>query len=150
MQLTKGQKDALMRKALQIVDKKRAEKKSELVAHYKPSQETKRFLSKVSNIQALILRLNDAFKDAGFTKEYSSYKATIDGQIVSVSFYDIQTLNGNIYSTIENDLMNKIINIELEKTVNYPDAMTITDDIEFLNLNKNFNVDEFLAKYNNL
>jgi len=149
MQLTKGQKDALIRQARSIIVKKREDKRRELVAKWKPSPEQKKVLNKVSEIQASILKLQQLLKDSGFTYEYNKWTKEVDKQTVRIFFYDIEGNVSAIHDNMQQDMKTFSVANELEKAA-YPDEQDITDEIELLSLSKEFDVEAFLAKYRNL
>ena len=144
MKLTSGQKQALVRKAMTIIQEKLAKEKQELEKNYKPSKEAIALLNKVKKILEARNAYRDTVKALGF--KMCSYNAEIyNCEPCSIS------ISHNGKETIE-DYYNNIRDAELRNSYKkvYPQEYEIMDELELQDLDKSFNVDSFLAKYQNL
>lgn len=146
MQLTKGQKDALVRKVMAIIEVKKEAKRKELIAQYKPSKEAKELVEKIKTLFAARAVYYKTLKDLGFSLDYN--KVDISNSIKPLSLYNTNTDHDIDYFITE------IRDAELGKTYNkqyrFPTEEDVIDELELLNIGKSFDVDAFLAKYQNL
>ena len=148
MQLTKGQKDALVRRVMTIVNEKKEAKREELRKGYKPSKEAQEFISRLKKLITIRSNFIKQVKELGFEfeMEYSYLKCMID---------DKYSFDVPYHREIDlNNYVEKIMNSDLDKMYNsqykYPTEESVMDDLELTNLSKSFDVDAFLAKYENL
>ena len=148
MQLTKGQKDALLRKVQQIVDAKRAEAQERYIKAYKPTAETVALLNKIKAIDKARNAYRKAVEDAGLNFNYSG----IEYPIINASSICIYHNSDKFfYDYFSEEIMRKQLNKQAEKDeVRFPTYEAIIDDIELACLDKSFDMEAFLAKYNNL
>ena len=147
MQLTKGQKDAIVRKVMAIIDTKKEAKREELRKSYKPSKEANEFLTKVEKLLKARAQFYKTIDELGFRINYNYIEIKSDCEFsLDLPF--------NRKDVKLSDYANKIRDNELSKIYNdmfkNPTECDVTDDIELMNLSKDFKIDEFLKKYEDL
>ena len=150
MQLSKGQKDALVRKVMTIIEEKKEQKRNELIAKYKPSKEIVEILERIKKYLNAKEKFFNTIKELGFTAKYS-YVAfeneVLSGSGIGSDSYTESTRNFDDYAKL---VRNAYIAKKFNKEYTYPDETNVIDDIELLNIGKSFDVDAFLEKYRNL
>lgn len=146
MQLTRGQKDAIQRKAMAIINEKVEKRKAELIKSYKPSKEAKKALA----VAKELIEARNAFytmaKKYGFNIGYYGVESP-DSLGFKFTINDCDKKGD--YEKIEVEIRNTELN-ELTKDEHYPSSQDVIDEIELLNITKDFDVDKFLEKYQNL
>ena len=147
MNFTKGQKIALKNRVCSIIENKRNALRAKLEKEYKPSKESAKLMSKIKSLGLAYENYMSSLKALGFKKgTWYDCDAVIDGVSISVSVGN--SLDANPCDIILEALKKDWIEKQLkEQTKNYVDAWKIDDEIELLTLSKDFNLDEFLAKY---
>ena len=149
MQLSKGQKDALVRKVMTIIEEKKEQKRNELIAKYKPSKEAVELLERIKKYLSAKEKFFNTIKELGFIAKYSYVMFENDELLRSIGGdnYTESTRNFNDFAKFvrDADLAKKF-----NKEYTYPDEISVIDDIELLNIGKSFDVDAFLEKYKNL
>jgi len=147
MQLTKGQKDALVRKVMAIIDAKKEAKREELRKSYKPSKKASELITKIEKLLKARAQFYKTIDELGFRVNYTCIYTNNDCEF---SF----ELQFNKKDAKLSDYADKIRDKELGKIYNkefkYPVECDVIDDIELMSLSKSFNVDEFLKKYEDL
>ena len=147
MQLTKGQKDAIVRKVMAIIDSKKEAKREELRKSYKPSKEANEFLTKVEKLLKARAQFYKTIDELGFRINYNCIETQNDCEFSLDLFFNKKDAKLSDYA-------DKIRDKELGKIYNdrfkYPTECDVTDDIELMNLSKDFKIDEFLKKYEDL
>ena len=153
MKLTKGQKDALVRKAMLIVETKRKEKQQEYIKNYSPDKETKDFLKALVELKIMQEKLRDKAKKLGFREEYNGfcldYPVTDKNNTVRI-WFGYSSDRDIVFDTEEKIMKAKIEEIAKKEGVHFPDMDDIQDEIELADLDKSFDMDKFLAKYESL
>lgn len=149
MQLTKGQKDALVHKVMDIINKKKEEKREELKKNYKPSKEAVVLFNKAKQIIAARDAYVKAVKAAGMN--FCSYNVETPYDYCGDSQKFSLCIRHNGTETIDS-IYDSLMNQELSKIsdVTFPEPNDIYDELELLNLDKSFDLNAFLAKYENL
>ena len=153
MQLTKGQKDAIARKAEAIVNEKRAALQEKYKKEWKPSKEVNVLIKTINKVNQARLAYIKAVEDAGFEYYYSG----VNIPLKSVGLNDAKVnFEHNTSKDVVENTLNKIIELQCNQKYNenggqkFPILFDIMDDIELLNLSKQFDMDKFLEKYRNL
>lgn len=149
MQLTKGQKDALVHKVMDIIAEKKEKKKEELKKNYKPSKEAAALFNKAKKIIEARDAYVKAVKAAGLNfcsyDVETPYDYCSDSQKFSICIRHSGTETiDSIYESIMIQELNKI------NDTKFPKPNDIYDELELLNLDKSFDLSSFLAKYENL
>jgi len=146
MQLTRGQKDAIQRKAMAIINEKVEKRKAELIKAYKPSKEAKKALA----IAKELIEARNAFytmaKKYGFKVGYYGVESPIS---LGFEFTINDCDKKGDYEELEEKIRNQELN-KLTKDEHYPSSQDVMDEIELLNITKDFDVEKFLEKYKNL
>ena len=147
MTLTKGQKDALVRKAMAIVEAKKEAKREELRKGYKLSKEATEFLVRVKKFFKAREEYIKAVNSLGFAFGYCNVETNRDEPFyMSVNHSD----KNASYEKVENDVVEKELS-KYNAVFKYPTQEEVYDEIELMNLSKSsFDVDAFLSKYQNL
>ena len=147
MTLTKGQKDALVRKVMAIVEAKKEAKREELRKGYKPSKEVQDFISRFKKFFEARKKFYDTVKELGFCVEYSYVASGVDDLYdISVNFGDKKIT----FADVENKIKEKELGSMYNQIYTYPDEQSVIDELELQNISKSFDIDAFLAKYQNL
>ena len=147
MQLTKGQKDALVRKVMSIIEEKKNQKREELRKDYKPSKEVTAYIKKLEKLFAAREQYHKVIKDCGFELNYSHVKAPLDSNFYLSIYHEKDELTlDKCFDRIRDNELGRIY----DKQFSYPDECSVMDEIELLNLSKSFDVDSFLEKYKNM
>jgi len=144
MQLTKGQKDALRRKALEIIYKKQDEKREELKKSWKPSKEIQKFLNGLRELIEMRDKYLAAYKKLGFEEGWCCYDYTSKEFTLHLSSNDKKS-----YDDIFNDIVRQIVSKQMDN-LKFPDDCSVQDKIELATLSKDFKMEDFLAEYENL
>jgi len=148
MQLTKGQKDALVRKVMDIINKKKEEKKEELKKNYKPSKEAVVLFNKAKQIlearNAYVKAVNATGLNFCSYNVETPYDYSDSDAFRLCIYHSGKETTDSIYEAIMNHELNKINDIK------FPEPNDIYDELELLNLDKSFDLNSFLAKYQNL
>ena len=151
MNLTKGQKDALIRKASSIVDAKIAEKKKKLEAAWKPSKKLEVLLEKCKEIRKLRKAYLDALQSAGFlTDRYDIMlrdHPLHPGAYVCIHWNSTEDFYEEVLKAFRTADLDRQVNKLLEE---YPNEIDIQDKLELACMDKTFDLDSFLAEYKNL
>ena len=147
MQLTKGQKDALVRKVMAIIEKKKEAKREELRKDYKPSKEAKEMILRLGKLFDARKKFMDTIEELGFRPEYSYIQNGINDKI---SFQLRYTDNDTTFDFLADRIRDNELGETFNSKFTYPDEWNVTDDIELLNLGKSFDSDAFLKKYEEL
>lgn len=147
MQLTKGQKDALVRKALAIVEKKKAEKREELIKDYKPSREATELLDRIKKLLDARKKFYKVIEELGFRVNYNYIEPNVkDGFNIEIVF----NKNDVKFSELADKIREKELGSMYNNKFKYPTEYDIMDEIELANLSKSFDIDAFLKKYEEL
>lgn len=155
MQLTKGQKEAIARKAEAIVAEKRAAIQEKYKKEWKPSMEVNTLLRVVRKVNDARLAYIKAVNDAGFEFKYSAVIVPLS-EWIDAPNHNFSISHDSLDMDIIDKLRNKVMELQLnqrysaEEGKKFPDQFSIMDDIELLNLNKSFDLEKFLDKYRNL
>ena len=144
MSLTKGQKDALVRRALAIAQEQRDKKRNEIIANYKPTKEEEKMLAAFREVYEARQHLIDVVKKNNFNIFYSQIGAPT-GSPVSTTVY---LSDDSSVDALMKDVIETIATKDFK--FNLPCDSDIYDDLELAGLSKDFDVDAFLAKYQNL
>jgi len=148
MQLTKGQKEAIVRKVMAIIDAKKEAKREELRKSYKLSKKASEFLTKVEKLLKARAQFYKTIDELGFRINYNCID--VNKSECEINF----ELPFNKKDAKLSDYADKIRDNELGEIYNdkfkYPTEFDVIDDIELMNLSKDFKIDEFLKKYENL
>lgn len=148
MQLTKGQKDAIVRKVMAIIDAKKEAKREELRKSYKPSKEAAILIKKLTKLYDLRMQYCAAVRELGFDVGHSTI--TCDAlRKLNIYIYHEDNETNNIDKWKE-AIRDKELGDIYNKQFNYPSEYDVIDDIELMNLSKDFKIDEFLKKYEDL
>lgn len=149
MQLTKGQKDALVHKVMDIIAEKKEKKREELKKNYKPSKEATALFNKAKKIIEARDAYVKAVKATGLM--FCSYDVETPYDYCGDSQKFSLCIRHNGTETIDN-IYESIMNQELSKIsdVRFPEPNDIYDELELQNLDKSFDLNSFLAKYENL
>lgn len=147
MQLTKGQKDALVRKVMTIVEAKKEAKREELRKDYKPSKEAQDLISRFKRFFEARKQFYYIVKELGFRVEYSYVKTGEDDLYdIAVNFNDKKIT----FADVENKIKERDLGSMYNHMYSYPDAQSVFDELELQNLSKSFDVDAFMKKYEEL
>ena len=147
MQLTKGQKDAIVRKVMAIIDAKREAKREELRKSYKPSKEANEFLIKVEKLLKARSQFYKTMDELGFRINYNCIEFKDDCEFsLDLPF---SRKDAKLSDYVDNIRENELGKIYKDK-FKYPTKYDVIDDIELINLSKDFKIDEFLKKYEDL
>ena len=147
MQLTKGQKDALVRKVMAIIEKKKEAKREELRKDYKPSKEANEMIARLKKLFEARKKFMDTIKELGFRPEYSYvHNGENDKFSFELRYIDKDTTFDLLAGRIRDNELGETFNSKFT----YPAEWDVTDDIELLNLGKSFDIDAFLKKYEEL
>ena len=147
MQLTKGQKDALVRKVMTIVEAKKEAKREELRKDYKPSKEVQDLISRFKKFFEARKQFYDIVKKLGFRVEYSYVETGADDLYDIVVNFDDKKIT---FADVENKIKERELGSMYNQMYPYPDEQSVFDELELQNLSKSFDVDAFLAKYQEL
>ena len=149
MQLTKTQKDVLVRKALELIDAKREAKRAEFKKTYKPSKELAELLKKVKPVFEAREALLRACKDAGM--ELGNYNIRTPNVPYRDKFY-VSMSHESGHLDFDKDIADELKKLEMTEQFvdDLPTEQAVSDDLELANLGKSFDVDAFLAKYQTL
>lgn len=145
MNLTRGQKDALARRAQKIVDEKRNTKKEELMKNWVPSPEEQKYLLDLESVIAAMEKAKAAAKKAGFRPCYSGFE--VCGEVDRG-----RTINYRSDDTLE-EITTCLQSCWAENQlaeIKYPTWDEVVDEVELLTMSKDFDVDSFLKKYQDL
>lgn len=150
MQFTKSQKDALVRKAMSIINEKMEAKREELRKSYKPSKKAVAYLARVKKFFEARTAYYKTVEELGFS--INAYSVELGGN-ESIINTNVQHYNGPVHLKYE-DIVKKVEDKELgdlcNKKYSYPTEYDIMDELELSGLSKSFDIDAFLAKYQNL
>lgn len=147
MQLTKGQKDALVRKVMAIIDAKREAKREELRKSYKPSKEANEFLTKVEKLLKARAQFYKTIDELGFRINYNCIELKDNCEFgLDLPFSRKDAKLSDYSDNIRDKELGKIYNDKFK----FPTECDVIDDIELMNLSKDFKIDEFLKKYEEL
>ena len=155
MQLTKGQKDAIARKAEAIVAERRAAIQEKYKKEWKPSMEVNSLLRAVNKVNDARLAYIKTVNDVGFEFNYSNVAIPLS-EWVDVPNKKFTIGHDSLHADIIEELRNEVMKLQCnqryseEEGKKFPDQFAIMDDIELLNLSKQFDMDKFLEKYRNL
>lgn len=145
MNLTKGQKEALARRAQKIVDEKRNTKKEELMKNWVPTPEEQEYLHNVEIVVSAIEKARTVAEKAGFRPCYRGFE--VCGEIDRG-----RTINYRSDDTLE-EVTTYLQSSWAEKQltdIKYPTWEEVVDEVELLTMSKDFDVDAFLKKYQDL
>ena len=147
MQLTKGQKDAIVRKVMAIIDAKREAKREELRKSYKPSKKASEFLAKVEKLLKARAQFYKTMDELGFRINYNCIELKDNCEFsFDLPFSKKDAKLSDYADNIRDKELGKIYNDKFK----YPIECDVIDDIELMNLSKDFKIDEFLKKYEDL
>lgn len=147
MTFTKGQKDALVRKAMAIIEARKKAKRPELMKNWKPKAELKDTLKKIEKFYALRHECARFAEEIGFKKSWNSWEIQLDGNTYTVSY------RGDGFTSTFSDFLNEIKQNDVDSAVDsqpYPSNESIVDEVELSALSKDFDMDAFIAKYQNI
>lgn len=151
MNLTKGQKEALIRKASAIVDAKIAEKKKKLEAAWKPNKKLATLLEKCKEIRKLRKAYLEALQSAGFTTDRYDImlrdNALYPGAYICIRWSSTEDFYEEVLKAVRTSDLDKQVNKLLE---GYPNEIDIQDKLELACMDKSFDLDSFLTEYKNL
>lgn len=144
MKLTNGQKEALARKAEMIISPKRTKKEAELKENFKLSDETRDFLKKAKKVAEAVKALQKAVAETGMSLDYNSIRFNFDGCPL---YYSLSSKDDMIEVFADN-----IKTYRIQKLIDkmYPTYQEIMDELELSQLDKTFDLDSFIKKYENL
>ena len=147
MQLTKGQKDAIVRKVMTIIEEKKEAKREELRKDYKPSKEATEFLARVKKFFKAREEYIKAVNSLGFAFGYCNVETNRDEPF----YMSVNHSNKDAsYENVEKEVFEKELS-KYNAEFKYPTQEEVYDEIELMNLSKSsFDVDAFLSKYQNL
>lgn len=146
MNFTKSQKDALVRKVQSILNKKADEERNRLEKEWKPNKEQKEFIKRLARVWQALLEYRKVVAEEGFSFQYGQICYPLDGKIEGFyhnsdepydSYYITQEKSAYANKNFDNDKFG----YSTEK---------IYDDLELMILSKDFDVDAFLKKYEEL
>ena len=150
MQLTKSQKDALVRKAMGIINEKMEAKREELRKDYKPSKETTEFLSRVKKFFEARETYYKIVKELGFKVDTYSMQLGSVKQDIDIPIQHYKDSDMVKYEDVVKQVEDKELGNLYNKKYTYPTEYEIMDELELSGLSKSFDIDAFLAKYQNL
>lgn len=147
MQLTKGQKDALVRKAMDIVYEKKHKREDDLKAKWKPTKSQEKALSEFKRIIELRNAYLNAVNNLGFEFGYCEVRKKIGDCSLSISRDSENTDYEKVVDALREYDVSKQLCDEFDAL---PNQTSITDEVELLSLSKDFDLDAFLEKYRKL
>lgn len=150
MQLTESQKDALVRKAMSIINEKMDAKREELRKSYKPSKEAVAYLARVKKFLEARATYYKAVEELGFSIDSYSVKLGDKELDIDTSVHHYLNLDEVKYKDIAKRVEDKELDDLYNKKYTYPTEYDIMDELELSGLSKSFDIDAFLAKYQNL
>lgn len=144
MKLTNGQKEALARKAEMIIEPKREKKGAELKENFKFGDETRDFLKKAKKVAEAAKALQKAVVETGMYFDYGAIRFNFDGCPL---YYSLSSKDDMIEVFADN-----IKTYRIQKLIDkmYPTYQEIMDELELSQLDKTFDMDSFIKKYENL
>ena len=148
MQLTKGQKEAIVRKVMAIIDAKKEAKREELRKSYKLSKKASEFLTKVEKLLKARAQFYKTIDELGFRINYNCIDVNKSERGINfeLPFHKKDAKLSDYAEKIRDNELGEIYNDKFK----YPTECDVIDDIELMNLSKDFKIDEFLKKYENL
>lgn len=153
MRLTKAQKEALARKAMAIVDKKRGEKKNEYVKNWKPNKEVKKILESLEKLNAIRLEYMAMAEKLGFLYNYSGISTVyrIGDGYGNVEFSFSHNSDRDVLEDNRKRIMEREISAQAAKEeVKFPTWDNIMDELELSDMDQSFDMQAFLKKYEDL
>ena len=145
MNLTRGQKDALARRAQKIVDEKRNTKKEELMKNWVPTPEEQKYLHDLEPVVAAIEKAKAAAKEAGFQICYSGFQVCNEVDRGRTIYYNSDDTLEEVMLCLKSSWAEKQLSDK-----KYPTWDEVVDEVELLTMSKDFDVDAFLKKYQDL
>lgn len=147
MNLTKSQKEALVRKAESLLADKRLAEETRLKKEWPVDDKISEYLKRFLPIQEALVSLHKAVLDAKAKLGYSYIEIDDENYgYMSLQYQDPRPEN-LISSWIERIRNNQIAEALNEK---YPNYIAIMDELELQCLDKSFDLDSFLNKYKSL
>jgi len=151
MQLTKSQKDALVRKAMGIINEKMEAKREELRKSYKPSKRAAGFLAKVKKFLEARETYYKTIDELGFKIDsYYVQLGSVESSPFDISIQHYKDSDQVKYEDIVKKVEDKELDDLYNKKYTYPTEYEIMDELELSGLSKSFDIDAFLKKYEEL
>lgn len=144
MNLTKGQKDALLRKVQNIISNKKDEFRKKFLDKWSISTHEKYVLNQFHEMQKLRMKMQVIADELKLDRQYSSYR--LHEKCGDILFYfDSDKSWADVYI---NYLKEKAIDdATIKFSTKFPADYQIQDEIELLGLSKDFDMSKFLEKY---